>query len=190
MSDELDEAIRKLETKHRFESFLMKIGASEEAAKLIASSPDQIKGFVWDGVSLVMRGSDLPASEDQQAIDHFVKGPFAALFVKPTEKANGDAPQMDEALVASAKAGNLTAKGKLARQLGSVEAVDKLLAGEGQQANGSDHANNPFSRAGWNVSKQGSVFKALGEKKTAELAAAVGVKPGAVTWNKNHPANR
>lgn len=188
MSDELDEAIRKIECKHRVETFLMKIGASEESAKLIASSPDQIKAFVWDGVNLTMRGSDLPASEDHQAVDHFVKGPFAALFVKPADKTNDEPPQVDPALVEAAKT-NLTAKGKLLRALnGDQAAYDKLLASD---VNGADkHANNPFSRAGWSVSKQGSVFKALGEAKTAALAAAVGVKIGATRWNPDHPANK
>lgn len=189
MSDELDNAIRKLECKHRVETFLMKIGASEESAKLIASSPDKIKSFVWDGVNLTMRGSDPPASEDQQAIDHFVKGPFAALFVKLADKVNGDDhPAPDPALVEAAKT-SLTAKGQLLRTLnGDQEALDKLLADKGNA--GDKHANNPFSRAGWSISKQGSVFKALGEAKTAALAAAVGVKIGATTWNKSHPANR
>lgn len=177
MSDELDEAIRKIECKHRVETFLMKIGASEESAKLIASSPDQIKQFVWDGVNLTMRGSDLSASEDQHAIKHFTEGPFKTLFVKAADKTNDDEPpQVDPALVEAART-NYTAKGRLLRALnGDQAAMDKLLA-----ANGSDdkHVTNPFSRAGWSIDKQGSVFKALGEAKTAALAAAVGVKIGA-----------
>ena len=43
---EVIDAIRKIETRFRVETYLMKIGASEEAAKLIASSPDQIAATV------------------------------------------------------------------------------------------------------------------------------------------------
>ena len=39
-------------------------------------------------------------------------------------------------------------------------------------------ANNPWSKDGWNVSKQGEVVKALGATKAAEVAALVGSKLG------------
>lgn len=59
----------------------MKIGASEEAAKLIASSPDQIKKFAWDGVNLTFNGSDLAAVDDPTAKSYFTDGAFKGLFV-------------------------------------------------------------------------------------------------------------
>ena len=53
---ELDAALRALETKHRTEDFLKKLGASDEAAVLIASSPDYAKKFLYDGVNLKFNG--------------------------------------------------------------------------------------------------------------------------------------
>ncbi len=127
---ELDAALLKLETKHRFESLLIKLGASEEAAKLIASSADQLAKVQWDGVNLHFGKSDLAAVDDPTARTHFLDGPFKSLFVAPADKADGyDNAQLDEALVASAAAGNITAKGRLLRSLnGDVEALNAALA--------------------------------------------------------------
>ncbi len=38
--------------------------------------------------------------------------------------------------------------------------------------------NNPWSKEGWNLTKQGQVYKALGEAKAAEIAAQAGCKIG------------
>src|SRR5580658_3733083 len=103
-SRELDEALRKIETKFRVETYLMKLGASEEAAKLIASSPDQIAKFTYDGVDLRRKGSDLPISDDPNAKAYFLNGPFKALFAAPADKVDGDDhAQPDPALLASAR---------------------------------------------------------------------------------------
>ena len=42
-----------------------------------------------------------------------------------------------------------------------------------------DRASNPFSREGWNVTRQGSLIKAVGEEKAAQIARAVGSHIGA-----------
>ncbi len=39
-------------------------------------------------------------------------------------------------------------------------------------------ANNPWSKEGWNITKQGALVKTLGEAKAAEIAAQVGSKLG------------
>jgi len=40
-------------------------------------------------------------------------------------------------------------------------------------------STNPFSRAGWNVSKQGALLRAVGKDKTAAIAASVNSHIGA-----------
>ena len=55
---ELDVALVNIETKFRVETYPMKLGASEEAAKLISSSSDRIKKFVYDGLDLRFGKSD------------------------------------------------------------------------------------------------------------------------------------
>jgi hypothetical protein len=185
---ELDEALRKLETKHRAETFLMKIGASEEAAKLIASSPDQIKKFAWDGVNLTFNGSDLAAVDDPAAKAHFTDGPFQGLFFAPADKLNGDDhPQPDPALLAAARAGNRTAYSRLARDSfgGDVKALDAALTDKGDRndkvanghedkplLNGFEGSKNPFFKL---RKPDGSIDKAV-EKKIGELISVMGHK--------------
>ncbi len=193
---ELDEALRKIETRHRVEIYLIKIGASEEAAKLIASSPDQIKQFSYDGVDLRFNGSDLAVADDPNAKTHFVGGPFKALFVAPVaDKLDvDDHAQPDPALLAAARAGNRTAYSKLARDSfnGDVKALDAVLADKGnghdQVANGHDDkplltgfegSKNPFYKLRVNgkidkavEKKIGEMISIMGHRKVAQIAAA------------------
>ena len=49
----------------------------------------------------------------------------------------------------------------------------------GKGGGGTYHgANNPWSKAGWNVTKQGQLVKTLGDVKAGEIAALVGSKVG------------
>lgn len=45
-------------------------------------------------------------------------------------------------------------------------------------AGGYAGANNPWSKEGWNITKQGALIKSLGETKAAEIAAQAGCKIG------------
>lgn len=45
--------------------------------------------------------------------------------------------------------------------------------------------NNPFSAAGWSLTKQGALVRAIGAEKAAGIAAAVGAKLGDLRPNKN-----
>jgi len=183
-SPELTEAIRKIETKFRVETYLMKLGCSEEAAKLIASSPDQIAKFTYDGVDLRRKGSDLPISDDPNAKAYFLNGPFKALFAVATDKVDGDDhAQPDPALLASARAGNRTAYSKLARDSfnGDIVALDKALADKGdghdQVANGHDKSllnvsSNPFYKL---RKPDGTIDKAV-EQNISRMIAAMGYR--------------
>jgi hypothetical protein len=186
-----DDAIRKIETKFRVETYLMKIGASEEAAKLISSSPDQIKKFVYDGVDLRFGKSDLTAADDPNAREYYLTGPFKGLFAAAADKApNGDDhhAQPDPALLASARAGNRTAYSKLARDAfnGDVKALDAALAvkGDDQLANGHDKSTNPFknlrTKSGAidpvQMEKVSSFIRAAGTKAAAAVARSAGLK--------------
>lgn len=193
---ELDAALLKMETKFRFESFLIKLGASEEAAKLISSSPDQLAKVIWDGVDLKFGKSDLAAVDDPAARAHFVDGPFKGLFVAPADKATGDSkPTPDETLLAAARAGNKTAYSRLARDAfnGDTKALDAALAGKGDDAdktaaghdtdkslNGFAGSNNPFlklRKPDGTIDKAveakiGGMIVAMGHKRVADIARA------------------
>lgn len=184
-SKEVDDALRALETKHRTEDFLRKIGASDEAAALLASHPDQVKQFTWDGVNLHFGKSDLAAVDDPAAKSHFLEGPFAALFAKPVEPGTDGDQQVDPVVLASARAGNITDKGRLLRSLnGDVKALDAMLTAKGDGdddaaagANGvngvNGHHSNPFLRL--RDPKTGRVNPVV-QDQVASLIKAVGTK--------------
>lgn len=108
------------------------------------------------------------------------------------------ANQVADAELAFTGTGNKTAAARLIRELGREEA-DRIAQMYGKahaldnrpgvapkradQKNGdgkpNDHAKNPFSKAGWNVSKQGQLVRSLGPEKAAAMARAVGVTIGA-----------
>lgn len=107
------------------------------------------------------------------------------------------ANQIADAELAFVGRGNKTAAARLIRELGQAEAdrVAQMYGkahaldnrpgvapkrSEQKSSNGTpDHKNNPFSRAGWNVSKQGQLIRSLGIEKASAMARAVGVTIGA-----------
>src|ERR1700691_1177137 len=98
---ELETALRAQETRLRVESFVMKIGASKQAAKLISGSPAELARFTWDGVNLRFGKGDLTAVDDPAAREFYAAAPFKGLFPPPATKDDvQDQPQMNERLVA------------------------------------------------------------------------------------------
>jgi hypothetical protein len=189
-----DETIRKVETRFRIETYLMKIGASEASAKLLASS-DEAKKFVYDGVDLRFGKSDLTAADDPNARAHFLDGPFKGLFAVAVaaDHANGDGDtQVDDADVALARAGNITAKGRILRALnGDDVALGKVLAvkraGDDTTAlngHGHDKSTNPFiglrDKSGKIVPEKmkavESLLRAVGTAKCAAIAKSAGLR--------------
>jgi hypothetical protein len=100
-----------------------------------------------------------------------------------------------------AKSGNLTAKGRVLRACGMDQTkLDAVLAGNvatgdapavddaatlATKVANDDHKNNPFSKVGWNVTKQGALLRAVGPEKAAQIAASVGSRIGATSPNPN-----
>ncbi len=97
---------------------------------------------------------------------------------------------------------NLKARGEMVRTLGTVATLEIARkyghADLGSRAKGKrpanvdapekeapklgaagEHANNPFSRQGWNISKQGALLRAVGAEKCAAIAASVNSRIGA-----------
>jgi hypothetical protein len=104
--------------------------------------------------------------------------------------------------------GDLTAKGRLVKEIGLV-AANGLAARYGlddvhdrkrgtRPENIADpeadakaknkttpHANNPFHKGNWNLTKQAALLKAVGPEKCAAIARSVGVTIGATKPNLN-----
>jgi len=101
---------------------------------------------------------------------------------------------------------DMTARGQLVREIGAGPAQqlaeryghrDLMSRAQGKRPDNLDapaednkpkiaHANNPWHRSAWNVSKQGSVLRALGAEKAAALARSVGCVIGSVRPNPNY----
>ena len=170
--------LQKLDTRHHVHDYLKTLGASDEVASLIASS-EQVRNFVWNGVALTWKDTGKPVTDEPAAKSYFTKGPFKTLFVNGKEAGGDGHPQVDPVLVESARAGNLTDKGRLLRSLnGDVQALDTILAAKGdgddKVANGANgHDNkNPFFKL---RKSDGTIDKAV-EKKIGEMIAVMGHK--------------
>lgn len=101
-----------------------------------------------------------------------------------------------------ALSGNVTAHGRLRVRMGTDAEYAAWCAETGAkpgvaivatEVNGSvQHAikkpapTNPFSAAGWNITKQGQLVKALGVEKATEIAAAAGCKLGSTRPNPHY----
>jgi hypothetical protein len=100
---------------------------------------------------------------------------------------------------------NMSARGKLVKEIGQVAALElakryghdslhsraqgarpeniKDPDADAKAKNKTPHANNPFHKGNWNISKQGALLKAVGPEKCAQIAASVGVTIGAIKPN-------
>ena len=103
--------------------------------------------------------------------------------------------QVNDADVAFTGRGNKTVAQKLIRELGKTEA-DKIAQTYGKahaldnkpgvapqrkqhKSDNAEHAKNPWSKAGWSVTRQGQLVRSLGVEKASAMARAVSSHIGA-----------
>jgi hypothetical protein len=105
----------------------------------------------------------------------------------PVNAADPKIEALDD-LRALALTGNATALGKLYRADPAAyqafvaktgAAPGKVVAADGSNGASDPHKTNPFSRASWNLKKQGELVRVMGLDKANEIAGAVGSKVGA-----------
>jgi hypothetical protein len=65
---------------------------------------------------------------------------------------------------------------------GKIAPGKKVTVGDAgkPEVKSEDRRSNPFSKEGWNITKQGSLIRSLGATKAAQIAASVGAKIGQV----------
>ena len=88
---------------------------------------------------------------------------------------SGGITKVIDAKKASDEADELEARAASLRKAADLAAPKKQ--------NLSDRASNPWSQAGWNISKQGSLVRAVGAEKAARIAASVGCILGSTKPN-------
>jgi hypothetical protein len=201
MSKDLDDVLLELAKRDRIAEVFMSLGATHEQADIAANTPRVAKEFQWTGALLTFQKQAMMKHDDGKLVkDWLTANKFDFLLPAPTPDPDSiKSLNIDPALLASARAGNKTAGAKLfvavgrdhdklaavLADTGNTDAENKTGApGKGaDDKSGTDHATNPFSKAGWNIQKQGALFRAVGAEKCAQIAASVGSKIGATKPN-------
>jgi len=107
-----------------------------------------------------------------------------AFLLPPKAEEKPKAITVDAATLASATAGNLTALGRLARDVGADKARElvatelKKSVTDNRDTKDAHHAN-PWSKSGWSLARQGAVVRAMGLERAGGVAASVNSRVGA-----------
>jgi hypothetical protein len=192
-----DEVIRRLTEQNKIAEFAMIVlGMDERRAEVFKLACGD--RFVWDGTLRFKGASGEVPADDPQCTGFFEREYMGPVFGM-TKKSEDKVPTLDPDLIAKAKAGHMTARSILFRELHAGKPkgtenetrkkLDQILAGETPKGDDNRNrdaggkfaptANNPWSAANWNVTEQGRLVKALGKDKAAGIARAAGSHIGA-----------
>lgn len=187
--DHNEKVLRNLERNTLVEKFMLSIGCNDAQASTVAKAYSE--RFTYDGAALNFQGKPVIDARDD-VVAHFKSAKLDFLLPPEKELKRLD---VDPALLAKAKAGNMTARSQLFVQVGRDQSkLDDLLAAKSDditdpvkdteaKKNKTAHASNPFHKSNWNLTKQSALLRAVGPAKCAAIAAAVGVTIGATKPN-------
>jgi hypothetical protein len=85
----------------------------------------------------------------------------------------------------SAAAG-LKAQERVKQLRAALAEAEEVANATAPKAKPGDHASNPWSKAGFNVTAEGSLVRAIGAEKAARIAASVGCTIGSTKPNPNY----
>jgi hypothetical protein len=187
MSEDLDKVLRKADRIQRVHELWKAIpGTTDEMA--IAASSTLAERFDWTGSVLNLDGKPATA---EAVREHFGTN-YGFLF--PPKSENADAPTVDPQLLASARAGNMTAKSRLFVQVGRDQAkLAAVLAGKSADTERDEKGrfvgatpqekeaakSNPWTAGNWNATRQGQIVRSLGIEAAQRIAKAAGSHIGA-----------
>jgi hypothetical protein len=196
MTEALDKILNNHTRITRVYELLRSYGADERQADV--GSKALADKFEWTGAVLNFLPTGKIAADDPECKATLQKD-FSFLLPPPNQESKK--VEVDPALLASAKGGNMTSYSKIVRQHGK-ENADLLLAdkpvaddtgaaeaaaaAKAAKAKAAEHSKNPWHSTAWNLSGQGRILRALGPVKAAELASAVGSHIGATRPNPNY----
>jgi hypothetical protein len=199
MTKETDEhnakVLNAIDRRARVVELLRSYGASEKQAEVGASA--MLEKFTWTGTVLNFNASGLSAVDDP-AVKEYVATEYP--FLLPTKaETEANAAGVDPAVLASARAGNRTAYGKVYLALGKDRAATDALIAQKQapvtvkddsaaddasdKKPITDHSKNPWHKSNFNVTRQGQLLKQFGKEKAASMAKSVGSHIGATHPN-------
>ena len=138
MSEALDKVLNNVDRINRVHSYFVSLGSTDEQAATAAKA--FAEKFVYDGAVLSFQGKPVIDARDD-VIAHFRENKLDFLLPAP----NADnVPDVDADTLASARAGNLTAYARIARDHGKATA-DKLIAAKpGDEKSKEDASTNPW----------------------------------------------
>ena len=203
MTEELDKVLNAADRIDRVHKYFVSLGSTEEQAATAAKA--FAEKFTYDGAVLSFQGKPVIDARDD-VIAHFKENKLD--FLLPPPKTEAEQHNVDPALLAEARAGSFTAKGKLFRALhgnkprsavAATEAeLNALLAGKAaaesaatddaskkKNSDATKHKSNPFHKSNWNLTAQARLLRAVGPAKCAAIADAVGAKIGDTRPNPN-----
>ena len=150
MTKELDDFFHKQNTEIAIREFADELcGSDKQAAAFTASCSRFFELNSGGGLFFKMPSGEKVSAIRDPRVKEFFKSEYPFFMPPPKEAAaefHGRTVEVDPAVVASALAGNLTAKGKVARAFGDdVSAADLFLKAEAKKASGGkgDDADNP-----------------------------------------------
>jgi hypothetical protein len=203
MSKELDDVLLELAKRDRIHETFMALGATSEQADIAASTPKITNQFQWTGALLTFQKCALMKADDGKLVKKWMtENKFDFLLPAATPDPI-KALDIDPALLASARAGNWTAKsqifttlhaGKPKSAIAETQAVlATLLAdtggtdadkGKDEPAQKLKGRDNPWSAASWNVTAQARLVREIGLAAAQSIAKAQGSFVGATKPNR------
>lgn len=113
MSKELDDVLLELAKRDRIHETFMALGATSEQADIAASTPKITNQFQWTGALLTFQKCALMKADDGKLVKKWVKENKFDFLLPAATPDPIKALDIDPALLASARAGNWTAKSQL-----------------------------------------------------------------------------
>jgi len=193
MKDTLDEALAPFNIEGQLYEIATKQWGSTHAQAEDFSKLHRDKFSLVDGIA-VLAVNGKPVNDPE--VLKYVSETWPHLIPPPFE-----VPLADRAFLEN----DMTARSRLVREIGPAAALDvakryghetlysraKGKRPDNIEAPKEDnpivaHQNNPFSKKGWNISKQGALLRAVGTEKCAQIAASVGSRIGATSPNMDY----
>jgi hypothetical protein len=169
-----EQVLRNVDRIALVDKFMLSIGCNDGQAATVAKA--YAEKFTYDGVALSFNGKPVIQARDD-VIAHFKANKLDFLLPAP----NADnMPNVDPDLLASARAGNQTARTNIYKQLGDVAATDALIAAKpGDDKSKENASTNPWRSPNFRTdkaaqAKAAGIIKSLGTKAAASMAKSAG----------------
>ena len=173
----VDEIVRDLERDNLTHRYFMSLGSTDEQAAAASAYAAKAKLFKFDGA--VLSFNEKPVNDPECGVVEYLKTNKLDFLLPPPKAKDADAPDIDPKLVEAART-NLTAKGRLYKEVGPAMAETLLAAKPADKAadKPAPKGPNPWRAGEWNVTAQGRIVKANREL-AAKLATSANSYIGA-----------